>query len=46
MRSFPLDMIVFVVELGVSELGLEGATLRLATAQWWGCFISGDTLVG
>lgn len=45
MHPFPLDMIIFMVEPGVSELGLEGAALRLAAVQWWGCLISGDTLL-
>lgn len=45
MHPFPLDMITFMVEPGVSELGLEGAALRLAAVQRWGCLISGDTLL-
>lgn len=31
MHPFPLDTIIFMVEPGVSELGLEGAVLRLAS---------------
>lgn len=46
MHPFPLDTIIFMVEPGVSELGLEGAMLRLAAAQRWGCLMGGDTLVG
>jgi len=30
MHPFPLDTMIFMVEPGVSELGLEGAMLRLA----------------
>lgn len=46
MHPFPLDMIISLVEPGVSELGLEGAMLTWAMVQSWGCLSSGDTLVG
>lgn len=46
MHPFPLNMVISLVEPGVSGWGLEGAMLRVAVVQCWGCLISGDALVG